>query len=35
MTKRLVTLCYEMAQELAELYVKYGKAMKEAKKKKS
>jgi hypothetical protein len=31
---RQVTLCYEMAQELAELYVKYGKAMKPAKKKK-
>jgi putative metallopeptidase DUF4344 len=32
---RQVTLCYEMAQELAELYVKYGKEMKPAKKKKS
>jgi hypothetical protein len=31
---RQVTLCYEMAQELAELYVKYGKEMKPAKKKK-
>jgi Putative metallopeptidase len=30
---RRVTLCYEMAQELAELYVKYGKGMKPAKKK--
>jgi hypothetical protein len=27
---RRVTLCYEMAQELAELYVKYGKGMKPA-----
>jgi hypothetical protein len=30
---RQVTLCYEMAQELAELYVKFGKGMKTAKKK--
>jgi hypothetical protein len=30
---RQVTLCYEMAQELGQLYVKYGKAMKTAKKK--
>jgi len=32
---RQVTLCYEMAQELAELYVKYGKGMKPTKKKRA